>query len=105
MKIAVPPYMSEHLWTDVVAYEVVDHPSPQTIVVRRLTQKHDLSDCTFIPGGFAAHCPNPSAQKWTFASNPDAPTQRLRWSKKFGCFGGRRWSHQQEPYAYYDPNF
>ena len=103
--LTAPKYVSYHMWTDVVAYEVIDHPSPQTIRVRRLKQDVSLKNCDFIRGGFFGHVPNPSAQEWTFASDPDAKVEKLRWSKKYGTFGGRNWSHEDEPYAYYDPNF
>jgi len=98
-------YFTEHGYSDAYAYEVIRIVSDQTIEVRAMNAEFDFSDCKFIPGGFSAHCPNPSAQKVTITSNENAPIERIRRTKRGWMSGHRRFSITEKPYAYHDVNF
>ena len=98
-------YFTEHGYSDAYAYEVIRIVSDQTIEVRAMNAEFDFSDCEFIPGGFSAHCPNPSAQKVTITSNENAPIERIRRTKRGWMSGHRRFSITEKPYAYHDVNF
>jgi len=95
-------------YTDVEAYEIVKVISDQTIEIRPMIAKHDISHLTQQVGGFCGHVVNQHAQEVTYASNPDAGVIRIRRKKnnpeQWG-HGNLRFGLQQEPYAFYDYNF
>ena len=100
-------YMAESGYTDVYPYEVVGvSKSGKTAKVRRLTATLDTVNGPkpeIIPGGFAGHCTNNRDLKYTFATDPDAPIQTVRLTK-------RGWGHgsfyvTDEPQHFHDYNF
>lgn len=99
-------YASEHLYSDVRAYEIVKVVSEKTIEVRPLIANHDISHLNYHTGGFFGHLENQRDQKVTFEVDPSAPVIRIR-KNKHGNWAhkGRRFSLRNEPYAFYDFNF
>lgn len=100
-------YASEHLYTDVHAYEIVRIVSDQTIEVRRMDAKiTNAEELKFHVGGFAAHCSNQRAQEHAYTSNPDAGVVRIRKNKRGEwVHKGGRFTLQAEPYEFHDFNF
>lgn len=78
-------YMTEYLYSDAHAYEVIEVYSFRKMDVRRLdaklttNAKKKLQD-SFIPGGFIGHTDN-DLQEWTFESNVDNPIITVRLHK------------------------
>lgn len=78
-------YMTEYLYSDAHAYEVIEVYSLRKMDVRRLdaklttNAKKKLQD-SFIPGGFIGHTDN-DLQEWTFESNVDNPIITVRLHK------------------------
>lgn len=97
-------YANQYGYSDIHPYEVVRVISDTTIEVRAMTATKDPSwEPVFHTGGFSAHCSNQHEQKWFYESNPDAPVQRIRKSKKGWKKGEFRIS--DEPRRFYDYNF
>lgn len=100
-----PKFFSEHMYSDVKAYEVIRVVSDNTIEVRPMDTKFSFKDCDVQAGGFAFHASNPRAQTATHESRPDWPTMRIRRTKSGWSHKRARFSVQDKPYAYYDINF
>jgi hypothetical protein len=101
-------HVSEYLYTDVRAFEIVKVISDKTIEVRQMATKHDISHLTQHVGGFSAHTENQRNQKVTYASEPNNPVIRIRRKKnnpELWTSNGSRFGLTQEPYAFYDYNF
>ena len=97
-------YANRYGYSDVEPYEVVRVISDKTIEVRAMTATKDPSwKPVFHTGGFTAHCSNQHEQRWFYQSNPDAPVERIRKSKKGWKKGEFRIS--DEPHRFYDYNF
>ena len=106
-------YMTEFLYSDAHAYEVVEVYSRDKMDVRRLnaTEKPEAKEArlaSFIPGGFCGNFDN-SLQDWTFESDEKQPILTVRRHKdgKFYRPNTRTCSFvpQTEPYEWYDFNF
>lgn len=94
----IRPYANRHLWSDVAPYEVVRVVSPATVEVRPMTATLDPTwQPDMVPGGFAGHTRNNRSQRYTYESDPEAPTIRIRWSK-----AKRRWQHKGSRYVMSD---
>jgi hypothetical protein len=101
-----PKFFAHYGYSDVHPYEVIRIVSDNTIEVRAMKTEFDFSECEFIPGGFSAHCPNPSAQKVKITSNENAPIERIRRGKR-GWQQGKymKFGITEQPSAHYDVNF
>lgn len=100
-------YAINVLWSDATCYEVVRKVSDKTLEVRRMKQeivnKQQIGE-TFKPGGFIGHFDD-SIQQWKFESNPEAPVERIRLTKK-GWHGSQgKFVLSETPWARYDYNF
>lgn len=105
-----PLYASQIMFTDVVAYEVIERSTPNKFIVRRLKavetedsverRKKSSQVC-----GFAGHVDD-YLQEYSFESDPCGTIIELRRHKdgKFGR-GKERWILTTEPYEKYDFNF
>lgn len=108
-------YVSEYLWSDVHAYEVLEVINENKYVIRRLkatiteNAKKELQE-SFVPGGFCGHFDN-SRQEWTFASDETAEpiilkrTKKGRWHPQGVRPSSIRWRVLDHPYEHYDYNF
>ena len=77
-------YISQFLYSDRHAYEVIEVKTPKTIVVRRLD----------------AHNKSYLGQDWEFKSNTENEKQTIRLSSK--GWGKGKWLMMDEPYEHYD---
>jgi len=104
-----PKYANHHGYSDIEPYEVVKVVSAKTLEVRPMSSVFDESckaDLKFYIGGFAAHCPNPEAQRWIISSCPEAQTIRIRLTKRGWRFKGvLKFYLSDEPTKFYDYNF
>lgn len=106
--------VTECLWTDSHAWEVVGHKGSNTILIRKLRPERDQSfKPDWVPGGFAGHCTNAGQQRWILHSDPSQPVLRHTLGKRAreslarsGGFTkhGVRWLIGQATY-YHDYNF
>ena len=106
-------YMSEYLYSDRHAYEVVEVYSWRKMAVRQMkvtevpeAQAKRME--SFIPGGFCGHFDN-SLQEWTYESDESNPILIVR-RHSDGMFYRPNtrtcpFIPQTEPYEYYDFNF
>lgn len=106
-------YMSEYLYSDRYAYEVVEVYSWDKMAVRRLkaTEVQEARNArieSFIPGGFVGTFDN-SLQEWNFESDEMNPILIVRRHKDGAFYRSNtrtcRFIPQVEPYEYYDFNF
>lgn len=108
-------YVSEYLWSDVHAYEVLEEINENKYLIRRLKAtvtdkaKKALNE-SFVPGGFCGHFDN-SLQEWTFESDEKATPFFLKRNKKgrWHPEGVRpstvHWHVLARPYEHYDYNY
>ena len=106
-------YMTEFLYSDAHAYEVVEVYSFNRMDVRRLKatitdkSKKELHD-SFIPGGFLGHFDN-ELQEWTFETDENNPILTVRRHKDGLYYIARSrtcpFIPQSEPYERFDFNF
>lgn len=106
-------YMTEYLYSDAHAYEVVEVYGKNRMDVRQLkaTEKPEAKEermASFIPGGFVGTFDN-SLQEWDFESDERNPIITVRLHKD-GCYyraGTRTCPFRMEdgPYEHYDFNF
>lgn len=95
-------------YSDVDAYEIVKVISDNTIEVRKMDTKHDISHLKQYAGGFCGHVEDQRNQKVAYASNPNAEVIRIRRKKnnpEQWSNNGNRFGLTQKPYAFYDYNF
>jgi hypothetical protein len=101
-------HVSEYLYTDIRAYEIVKVVSDKTLEIRPMKSKHSCANLEFTPGGFSGHFQNQRNQEVTYESDPEAPTMRIR--KKRGSLeswgaGRVQFGLTTEPHAFHDFNF
>ena len=106
-------YMTEYLYSDAHAYEVLEVYSRDRMDVRRLKatetpEAREARMASFVPGGFVGHFDN-SLQEWTFESDESNPIITVRRHKngKFYRPGTRTcpFIMHDGPYEHYDFNF
>ncbi len=106
-------YMTEYLFSDAHAYEVVEVYSIDKMDVRRLKaiekpEAREARMASFIPGGFVGNFDN-SLQEWMFEVNEKEPIITVRRHKDGNFYrAGTRTCHfvpHSEPYEWYDFNF
>ena len=101
-------HVSEYMYSDVRAYEIIKVISDKTIEIRAMDVSHSCEDLEFSPGGFVGHYHNQRDQKVTYKADPDAPTFRIRRKKgsvEKWVSGSSRFGLTTEPYAFHDFNF
>lgn len=100
-------YANLHGYTDIHPYEVVRIISEKTIEIREMKSELDPNwKPEMIPGGFAAHCTNQNDQTYTYSSNDQVQTIRIRKRKDgrwYSAYGRHVLSDQ--PKRFYDYNF
>lgn len=100
-------YANLHGYTDIYPYEVIRVISDKTIEIREMKSELDPSwKPEMIPGGFAAHCTNNRDQVYTYSSNDQVKTIRMRKHKDgrwYSAFG--RHVLSDTPKRFYDYNF
>lgn len=101
-------HASQHLYSDVEAWEIVKVVSDKCVEIRRMDTEHSIDHLQQIPGGFAGHVVNQQDQKVTYTSNPENAVIRIRRRKgsetQWG-YKGARFTLREQPYAFYDYNF
>ena len=102
-------YANYHGYSDVHPYEITKVISDKTMEVREMLATLDPTfKCDTIPGGFFGHTTNNDDQTYTYESNQDAPTIRIRYSKAKGGWysaSGARHLLSDKPRRFYDYNF
>jgi len=101
-------HASQHLHSDVEAWEIVKVVSDKCIEIRRLDTEHSIDHLEQIPGGFSCHVVNQQDQKVTYTSNPENAVIRIRRRKDSftqWVYKGARFTLREQPYAFYDYNF
>jgi hypothetical protein len=80
------------LWSDIEPFEVIRVVSEKCMEVRAMaTELSPEWSPVVVSGGFAGHCINNNQQRWTCATNPDAPVLKIRlrkdgrWYSQYGC--------------------
>lgn len=96
-------YVSEFLYTDVHAYEVVRVVSKRCVEIRRLKSIETKKPQVFLPGGFSGHYADNHAQEWAFESDETNGIRKLMLGKKGWGLG--RFRMLDKPYEHYDYNF
>lgn len=110
-------YMSEHMHSDIHAYEIIDIKTPKRFVIRRMkateteeSKKRRLE--SFIPGGFCGHFDN-DVQDWTIETDPEGWTIEVSVRNFHGAYRifmvgtgcSTPFYFENEPYYKYDFNF
>lgn len=102
-KTKIRKYCNMHLYTDIEPFEVVKIISDKTIEVRPMIAEITKRPSDFYAGGFAGHYADNYSQEWSFKSNPNAKTTRIRLGKK-GWNNGH-FVMSDTPRKFYDFNF
>lgn len=95
-------------YTDIDPFEVIRHVSDRCIEVRAMDATLDPTwKPEMIPGGFFAHTVNNHEQRWTYASNEQNETRRVRLHKngQWKDAHGSTYKPASEPRKFYDYNF
>ncbi len=103
LKYPVKKYISERLYTDVRAYEVIRQVSPNVVEIRELRTEIIESPKEFYAGGFAGHYADNHNQKYEYFSNEANEIRRLNLAKN--GWGKGRFTMRDTPYKFYDFNF
>lgn len=95
------------LWSDIEPFEVVRVVSDKCMEVRAMNAELSPEwSPVVVAGGFAGHCTNNNQQRWTYATNPDAPVFKIRLRKDgrwYSQYGRHRIS--ETPERFHDYNF
>lgn len=104
-------YATKWLWSDAIAYEVIEEKTDKMIIVRKLeaTIKPEAQKAlneSFVAGGFFGHFDN-GEQEWTFKSNEENPLVTIRKHKDGRWYdsGKMRFTIESKPRHFYDFNF
>lgn len=93
-------------YSDITPYEVVRVVSAKTIEIRALRTVALPWERQWVPGGFLGTTLNQTDQEWSFESDPSAPVERIRLTKKGEWRNrNRRFVLANEPVKFYDYNF
>jgi len=94
-------------YSDVNPFEVVDHVSLKTLVIREMVATEKPWMRQFMAGGFLGHVVNQEDQDWDIQSDPDAPLVRIRKHKdgKWYDSHGARYALADKPLKFHDFNF
>lgn len=100
-------YANAYGYTDVTPYRIVRIISDTNIQVQEMkTAIADGWKPAMEAGGFAGHCTNNEAQRWTYEDDPTAPVIRIRKNKNGQwTYKGTRFLLATKPEKYYDYNF
>ena len=107
----IKKFCNQHLYTDVVPYEVVRVISEKTIEIREMKAVETNWGREFIPGGWFGHTTNQDKQKWLISSDETKPIIRARFNKpkgyKYGFWRSKHGRHHlaDEPIKFYDYNY
>lgn len=96
-------YISEYLYTDVEAYEVVKVCTPNKVIIRKLDTKQTVFPKEFYPGGFSGHYADNYNQDYEYISNEANAVAPLFKGKK--GWGNGRFRMSDTPYKFHDYNF
>jgi hypothetical protein len=101
------PYANMYSYSDVHPCEVVREVSEKTLEVRAMSaERCPTWKPEFVAGGFAGHCVNNIDQRWVYASRPDAPVFRIRWTKRgWRDAHGGQYHLSESPRRFHDYNF
>lgn len=101
-------FFSRVLFSDAIAFEVVNVVSEKTICVRQLHAElsNDFKP-RFVVGGFGGNCENNHEQTWNFSSDPTEPVIRIRLNNagKWKDIDGNSYRPTEKPVAFHDFNF
>ena len=97
-------YANQYGYSDITPYEVVRVVSDKTLEIRALRTEALPWDRQWSPQGF--HLLNPHDQRWSFESDPTAPVERIRLTKRGEWrTRNRRFVLSDQPVKFYDYNF
>ena len=103
------PYANYLAYSDVHPYEVVEVNTALMMTVREMDAELDPDwKMDMIPGGFVGHVANNRTQEYTYTSNPENKTIKIRYSKAKKIWQdkhGRRFSPSRNAYKFHDYNF
>lgn len=103
IKYPVKKYISEKLYTDVRAYEVIRQVSSNVIEIRELRTETIKRPQEFYAGGFAGHYADNHNQEYEYFSEERNEIRRLNLSKN--GWGKGKFVMRNTPYKFYDYNF
>ena len=96
-------------YSDVTPFEVVRTASATKLFVREMSAvpAEPAQPLRWVAGGFAGHCVNQTAQRWTITPDASAHTFAIRLHKngQWRDAGRRRYSLSDTPRRFYDMNF
>ena len=99
-------YANQYGYSDIIPYEVVRVVSDKTLEIRALRTEALPWDRQFVFGGFLGTVVNQRDQKWSFESDPTAPVERIRLTKRGEWrTRNRRFVLSDQPVKFYDYNF
>jgi len=98
-------YANHIMWSDVQSYEIIKIVSNKCVVIRRMDATMIEKPQNFEIGGFSAICLDNYNQKWSFASNENNPTMKIRLTKTGWKNGNFKFAMSDEPCEFYDYNF
>lgn len=104
----IQAYCNSRGYTDVEPYEIVKVVSGKCVEVRAMKSVLVKAPQDFHAGGFCGHFSDNNSQEWAITSDPEAKTERVRWSEanrqwQQGKYG--RFSMSETPVKHYDYNF
>lgn len=102
-KNKIRKYVSERLYTDVKAYEVVKVISDKIVEIRELKATPITTPQQFVPGGFVGTYLDNTNQTYHFESDTTNPIKRLHLSNR--GWGKGRFVMRDTPYKFHDYNF
>jgi len=100
-------YANQIGFSDVTPFEVVRKISEKTLEIRAMWSELDPTwKPERIPGGFAGHCVNNSAQRWIITSNATGQIRRIRLGKHgWRDASGAHYQLSDKPFRHWDYNF
>lgn len=100
-------YCNMAMYSDVHPYEVVKVVSDKCVEIRAMKATLVNAPKDFHPGGFVGHYADNYAQEYTYESNPEGATMRVRWSERNRRWqqGNQKFRMSDKPVKFHDYNF
>lgn len=100
-------FANELGYSDVTPFEITRYISDKTLEIREMdAELLNADELKFHVGGFAGHCSNQRVQKYSYATNENGRTYRIRKNKKGEwVYKSLRFSLNNKPQKFYDYNF
>ena len=99
-------YANEIGYSDITPYEVVRVVSDKTLEIRALRATALPWERQWVRGGFLGTVINQTDQQWSLESDPTAPVERIRLTKRGEWRNrNRKFVLDTQPVKFYDYNF